>query len=178
MKLPINHKILLSAFMLLCIASVSIAQTNVIGNKSKSSGTNASVDIKKGGQVGIKVNTGKKPVQLLNLNFNITNTLGDSVRFKVNVYDLNGMPGKNLVTQDIISWIPKTGGAVHVDLTPYNVTVKGKVLLAIEWLDNKHQKPEFSAGLLNGGTFTKDTATSEWEKLPVVGIGLNAEVKK
>lgn len=171
---------LLFTFIMLLAAFNVKAQNNIktIGNKARTGNSNASFSVVKGNQLGIKMKAGGKPVQLLSLNFGVENRNQDSIRFKVNVYEYNGTKtSNNYVKQDIIGVIPHGKNRVEVNLAPYNVTVKGSLLVAIEWLDtHKGSEPSFSIGLFNGGTFRYQSG--EWKKIPVAGVDFNMDVKK
>ncbi|WP_439697607.1 hypothetical protein ACFGVS_04295 [Mucilaginibacter sp. AW1-7] len=174
-------------FLLCLVAISSFAQdkTKMIGNKPREGSANNSFSAVKGGQVGIRMNAGRKQVQLLKLNFHAANQSGDSVPFKVNVYKMNGkLPADtNLVVAEIKGTIPKyeNGGhqLVTVDLSPYNVVVSGQILVSIEFLTTKNgSEISFACGLLNGGTFHKEPGIDKWKKIPVVGADFNVLVKK
>lgn len=153
-------------------------KTKTIGNKPREGSSNATFAVVKGQQIGIKMKAGSKPVQLLKLNFGVDNRMRDSIQFKVNVYDFNGdKPGENLVKQDILSAMPKGKNRINVDLSPYNITTKGTILVSIEWLKTQSgSEPSFSIGLFNGGTYRYEN--TEWKKMPVAGADFNVEVKK
>lgn len=168
----------MSALLLTVIFSASAQSgTKVIGNKPRSGSSSSSFDLVKGNQVGIKMNAGRKPVQLLKLNFDVENLTRDSLRFKVNVYDFNNVaPVHNLVTQDILGAIPKGKNRVTVDLEPYNIIAKKNILVSIEWLNSYSGDNHFAIGLFNGGTYKYEN--SEWKKIPVAGVDFNVLVRK
>ena len=153
-------------------------KTKTIGNKPREGSSNASFAVVRGQQLGIKMKAGSKPVQLLKLNFGVDNRMRDSIMFKVNVYEFNGKePGENLVKQNITGVIPKGKDRINVDLSPYNITAKGTILVAIEWLNTQSgPEPSFSIGLFNGGTYRYEV--SEWKKMSVAGVDFNVLVKK
>lgn len=101
----------------------------------------------------------------------------DSLRFKVNVYQFEDVaPGENLVKQEIYGAIPKGKNRIDVDLSPYGITVKGNILVAIEWLKNGSGDNHFAIGLFNGGTYRYEG--NKWKKTPVAGVDFNVLVKK
>lgn len=168
------------ALLLLVAGSFSYAQdkTKRIGNKPRMGSSNSSFSVTKGHQVGIKMNAGRKPVQLLTLNFGVDNRNTDSLKFKVNVYEFKGeQPGENLTTTAIIAAMPPGKNRLDVDLSKFNITAKGDILVAIEFLTSQvGSSPSFSIGLFNGGTYRYEG--SEWKKMPVAGIDFNVLVKK
>jgi hypothetical protein len=173
---------LASAFILLLISIgfLSSAQdkTKRIGNKPRMGSSNSSFSTTKGHQVGIKMNAGRKEVQLMTLNFGVDNRNTDSLKFKVNVYEFKGeQPGVNLATQAIIAAMPPGKNRLDVDLSKFNLKAKGEILVAIEFLTTQPgSSPSFSIGLFNGGTYRYEG--SEWKKMPVAGIDFNVMVKK
>ncbi|GAA4338888.1 hypothetical protein GCM10023149_49230 [Mucilaginibacter gynuensis] len=174
-----NTKLLLAAAMLfLAFGAQAQYKTKRIGNKPRNGSSNSTFAVKKGDQVAIKMDAGKKPVQLLKLDFGANNTRSDTVKFKVNVYPFKDVtPGKNLVTQEIIGQIIPGKQRVEVNLEPYNITASGDILVAIEWLNNRGgAEMSFSIGLFNGGTYHYEIDT--WKKMPVAGVDFNVLVKK
>ncbi|MDN5289525.1 MAG: hypothetical protein JWR38_5799 [Mucilaginibacter sp.] len=190
MRTP-NFKALIT--VLICFIALSgFAQdkTKTIGNKSRQGTTNNSFGIVQGAQVGIKMNAGHKPVELLKLTFHVDNLGKDTIPFKVNVYAMGDkLPqGDNLVKEEIKSSIARekdpsepltSNQLISVDLSPYKIEVKGEVLISVEFLSTMPGKSlGFSCGLLNGGTYYKKNPDTEWKKIPVVGADFNVLVKK
>jgi hypothetical protein len=179
MNLSAKIKHLAAAWLLIATALTAHAQekTKTIGNKPRSGSASSSFNISKGNQVGIKMYAGRKPVQLLQLNFDVENQGADSMKFKVNVYDFNdATPGENLVKQNIYGAVPKGKNKVAVNLEPYSIKVKGHILVAIEWIENNGGDNRFAIGLFNGGTWKYEDG--HWKKMAVAGIDFNVLVRK
>ncbi len=177
----LSHTKHLLTAMIFAIAVIFTASaqdhTKVIGNKPRLGSANSSYDMVKGNQVGIKMNAGHKPVQLLKLNFDADNQGKDSLKFKVNVYEFNEVtPGKNLAGEGVYGYIPSGKGPVTVDLSTYNITAKGHILVAIEWLQTYNTSNQFAVGLFNGGTYHYENGV--WKKTSVAGADFNVLVKK
>lgn len=153
-------------------------KTKRIGNKPRLGSSNSTHSVIKGNQIGIKMEAGRKPVQLLKLDFGVTNNTGKTLKFKVNVYEFNGiMSGENFVKKDIIAEIPVGKNRVDVDLSPYNIEVKRDILATIEWLETVDgASPSFAIGVFNGGSY--EYASGKWKKIPVFGLDFNIIVKK
>ncbi|SDD22424.1 hypothetical protein SAMN05216464_101122 [Mucilaginibacter pineti] len=174
------------ALMLCFVTLNTLAQdkTKTIGNKPRTGSSNTSYDVVQGGQVGIKMSAGSKPVQLLKLDFHVTSRTNDTIPFKVNVYTMDGKLVKdNFVTAEIKGTIKKYDQAqsqlISVDLSPYNVLAKGNILVAVEFLKTQPgSNLGFACGILNGGTYNKYSATHEWKKTPIVGADFSVLVKK
>jgi len=174
LKFIIVFAALTSAFI---ITAQAQDKTKVIGNRPGRGSANSSFAVVKGNQTGIKINAGRKPVQLLQLNLDAESMSNDSLKFKVNVYEFNYVaPGENLVKQPIVGAITKGKNRVSVNLSPYNITVKGHILVAIEWLENNPADNHFAIGLFNGGTYCYEDG--KWKKIPVAGVDFNLRVKK
>jgi len=152
-------------------------KTRRIGNKPRTGSANSSFDLKKGNQVGVKMNIGHKPVQLLKFNFDVENLNTDSLRFKVNVYNFyDDGPREKLFTQDIYGAAPTGKKYVTVDLEPYNLQAKGAILVSIEMLKDYNGDNHFPIGLFNGGTWRYEN--DHWKKLPIAGVDFNMLVRR
>ncbi|MBE9584332.1 hypothetical protein IM792_07725 [Mucilaginibacter sp. JRF] len=172
----------LKAFITVLIISLGLSaqaqKIKTIGNKLRSGTSNTTFSVVKGAEAGIKMKAGKKPVQLLKLTFDVENRQNDSLAYKVNVYQFTDeKAGENLVKQQITGAMAHGKSRQVVDLSTYNIEVSGDILVSIEWLKSS-PGPEvaFSIGLFNGGTYHKDTATGDWEKIPVAGMDFNMQV--
>lgn len=171
--------IMLSSILMLCGVYTSQGQdkTKIIGNRPRSGSANSSFAIIKGNQLGVKMSAGHKPVQLLQLNFDVESLSTDSLRFKVNVYEFNNVaPGDNLAKHNIFGAIPKGKNRIKVDLEPYHIKASGNILVAIEWLKPSTADNHFAIGLFNGGTYCYEE--NKWKKTPVAGVDFNVLVKK
>jgi len=174
--------------LLLCVVSLNgFGQHKIktIGNKPRTGSANSSFSAVKGNQVGIEINAGRKPVQLMQLSFHTKNDSNDSVLVKVNVYKMDGKkPGKiNLVTADVKGFIKCcNAGTVQlntIDLSAYDIKVSGDILVAIEFLETKNDSNiSFACGLFNGGSFYKKADNVTWKKIPVVGADFSVQVRK
>ncbi|MCC8409849.1 hypothetical protein LJ707_13005 [Mucilaginibacter sp. UR6-1] len=164
------------------ILSVTLAaqaqKIKTIGNKLRSGTSNNTFSVVKGGEIGIKMKAGKKPVKLLKLTFDVENRQQDSLPVKVNVYRFTDeKAGENIVKQEITGIIAKGKSRPVIDLSAYNIEASGDILVSIEWLkDSPGPEVAFSIGLFNGGTYHKDSATANWEKIPVAGVDFNMQV--
>ena len=191
--LPLSKIFKLWFICFICFAAFnSQAQdkTKTIGNKPRSGTTNNSFGVVQGAQVGIRMNAGHKPVELMKLSFHVDNLGKDTIPFKVNVYAMGDkLPqGDNLVKEEIKGSIIREkdpngpleyNQLIDVDLSPYRVEVKGDILISVEFLNTIPNKSlGFSCGLLNGGTYYKKNPDTEWKKIPIVGADFNVQVKK
>jgi len=172
-KLTLITALILSAIF----AAKAQTDTKTIGNKQRSGSASTSFDLVKGKQVGIKMNAGRKPVQLLKFNFTVESQCSDTIRFKVNIYEFNYVtPGANLAKQEITGGITRGKHHISIDLEPYNIIAKKELLVAIEFLNDYHCDNHFAIGLFNGGTYHFENGV--WKKLAVAGVDFNLLVRK
>lgn len=171
--------VLFSALTLLTAIAVKAQdKTKMIGNRPRHGSSNSTFSVIKGNQLGIKMSAGRKPVQLLKLDFGVENNTHRDLKFKVNVYEFNGIiSGENLAKEEITGTIPKGKNRVNVDLSPYHMEVKKDILVTIEWLETiSGANPSFAIGLFNGGSYQFEEG--KWKKIPVAGLDFNIMVKK
>ncbi len=175
-----NYRLPLFFSLLILLASFSLQaqeKTKRIGNKPRMGSSNASFLVTKGHQVGIKMKAGRKPLQLLSLEFGANNYIQDSIPFKVNVYQFNKeQPSDSFTKEAIVATVPPGKNRINVDLSKYDIIVKGDILVSIEFLKSMGTSLSFSIGLFNGGTYRYEG--SEWKKMPVAGADFNLTVKK
>jgi hypothetical protein len=106
--------------------------------------------------------------------------LGKTPIFRVNVYAkaADGMPGENILKQNIIIEPKDTVGMVEVDLKPYLVFVSDDVFVTLEWIKDLGNATGlyFSTKLVGSATYFRTTSQAKWEKVSPVGVGLHVEV--
>ncbi len=97
-------------------------ETNLMGNSP-------------GDEIGAHIRI-KQPTYLKSANFNITRVSGDSMIFRVNIYEFNnGEIGDNLLKENVLLESSQEEGIVTVDLTPYQLLIEQDVLLTLENID-------------------------------------------
>jgi len=77
-----------------------------------------------------------KPSVLETFRFYVAANNFDTVRFRINVYDLHkGEPGGSLLQEQVIVTLTgKKSGWVTVDLTPYELYVDKRLAVGVEWI--------------------------------------------
>ena len=153
--------------------------TKVFGNKTDSKffgGKFAPGDL--GSEIAIKIKIKNSPTYLDKFSFNISYNTGDTAAFRVNIYAVkNGLPGKNILTENIILRVNGQAGKMEIDLTKYNVVVKDDIFIALEWIEGKRNSGiVFSAGFINRGTYYRKASQGRWKKNPM-GVGFNITAK-
>ena len=153
--------------------------TKVLGNKTDSKffgGKFAPGDL--GSEIAIKIKIKNDPTYLDKFSFNISYNTEDTATFRVNIYETkNGLPDKNMLTENIILKINGQTGKIEVDLTKYNLLVKDDIFIALEWIEGRDNSGiVFSAGFINKGTYYRKASQGRWKKNPM-GIGFNITAK-
>jgi hypothetical protein len=96
---------------------------------------NGKINQNLGSEVGRRFKV-EKPSRLEAFKFYVVANNFDTVRFRINVYDLKGgEPGDNLLKDNII--ITLTGrqkGLVEVDLRPYDIRADEWLAVGVEWI--------------------------------------------
>lgn len=89
-----------------------------------------------GTQIGALIKV-KKPTMVDKAHFTINRTSGDSLLYRVNIYDFSkGVPGQNLLTENVIIRAPQEKGILSIDLSEFGLILKDDVLLMIEWIQD------------------------------------------
>ena len=153
--------------------------TKVLGNKTDSKffgGKFASGDL--GSEIAIRIKIKDTPTYLDTFSFNISYNTGDTASFRVNIYDVkNGLPDKNILTENIIVRINGQTGKIEIDLSKYDVVVNDDFFVALEWIEGKNNSGiVFSAGFANKGTYYRKASQGRWRKYPM-GVGFNVTAK-
>lgn len=77
----------------------------------------------------------KKPTYIKNANFVLNHAKGDSMLFRVNIYDYStGTAGQKLLPNDILIREKQRKGVITVNLEAYSLVLDGDVLLTLEWI--------------------------------------------
>jgi membrane protease YdiL (CAAX protease family) len=123
-----------------------------------------------GAEIGRKFNLPKGQVQLDSVRFFVSQNNFDTVRLRVNVYQLDGRPSENLLNENIVVELkPQQRGWVKVDLQPYNLVVNEDVVVAVEWIyhGGKGKSLSLPIGMLAGAVhFYKYGSQGRWKKFP------------
>ena len=87
---------------------------------------------KPGDEIGTPIKI-RKPTYLKSAHFTIDRVSGDSMIYRVNIYEFNdGEIGKNLVSENVLLEGVQKQGVVSVNLTPFELVVSEDVLLTLE----------------------------------------------
>ncbi len=131
-----------------------------------------------GGEIASVIRARKKNTRLLNLKFNIIENYSDSLKIRVNVYDYErGIPGKNILAQNIFHTITKKKGKEVIDLEPYDIKVDNDVVVSIELVEVYGSAIYFalSASAYGGQSFTRELSQDSWKIYKRVGMGFSMD---
>lgn len=82
----------------------------------------------------------EKPTRLTGAGFVLNHARGDSLLFRLNIYDYsNGVVGKNLSPGNILIRAQQRTGRFNIDLTDHEIVVENDVFVALEWLKDYDQ---------------------------------------
>jgi hypothetical protein len=120
-----------------------------------------------GGEIGTRIKIKQENTRLKNLSFRVVENISDSLTIRVNIYDYKrGMPGENLLTENIIHTIKQRSGEVSIPLTPYNIVVDDDVVVSIELVRVSGLQIGFAvaASFGKGMGFTRTLSLDKWNK--------------
>ncbi len=129
-----------------------------------------------GGEIASKITVNHRNTLLESLSFNIEENVSDSLLVRVKVYDYyRGVPGKELVTQNIFHTIKKKKGVETIPLKDYNIVVDENIIVSLELVEVYGDAIYFvlSASPYGGLSYTKKASQGDWRIYNDVGISYN-----
>ena len=76
-----------------------------------------------------------RPTYIKSANFVLNHAKGDSLLFRINIYDYqDGKIGEKVLRENVNIAQKQQKGTITVDLTPYDLVLENSVLLSLEWL--------------------------------------------
>ncbi len=149
---------------------------SVLGNTTKLKSVNAgftSNDL--GNEIGEIIKIKKSPTYLKQFNAALNENTSDSVKLRLNIYNVkDGMPDKNLLQQNILITVKKGQDQITVDLETYHIMVEDKFFISLEWIkDTAGHGLKFAASLLSSAIISRETSQAKWEKIGIAGVGFN-----
>lgn len=125
-----------------------------------------------------------KPSQLEKFSFYLADNDFDTVRFRINVYDLKkGKPGDNLLTDNVVvAVVGKSKGWVTVDLAPYDLRVEESLAIGVEWIYGSRGGTVLSLpiGMPVAGSkhFYKYGSRNHWKSFALMSAAMALEVRQ
>ncbi len=153
----------------------------ILGNRSESKNIIAgfaSNDL--GSEVGIRVRIRRSPTLIDAFNVSIAANHYDTLRFRINFYDLkDGMPHERIQKKDIIVETDMKEGLLHIDLREYHIVVYDDFFVSLEWIEDLGAEDGlyFSAGFLGSPIISRKTSQADWDKMSGVSLGFNVNVR-
>ena len=93
-----------------------------------------------GTEIGARIRIDKE-TYIKSAHFPINHASGDSLLFRVNLYDFqNEKAGENLLPQNVIISAVQKKGMIDVDLSEFNLITANDVLLSLEWIKDDNGK--------------------------------------
>ncbi len=134
-----------------------------------------------GAEIGRKFNLPKGQVQLDSFRFYVSRNNFDTVRLRVNLYQLErGRPGRPLLKENIIVELkPRQRGWVGVDLRPFGLVAEGNVVMSVEWVYHAGRGTALSMPIAmpSGGVhFYKFGSQGHWKKFPGMSAAMELMV--
>jgi len=132
-----------------------------------------------GSEVGIKIKIKKSPTYIDDFNVSITHNAHDTIRFRLNFYDVkNGLPNNNILKENIIVKTNMKEGVLTVDLRKYNIVMEDDFIVTLEWLEDLGiDGLRFSMGFLGKAIIHRSTSQAKWEKTRGITIGFNVTAR-
>ena len=89
----------------------------------------------KGHEIGMVLDFGIETVKVEDINLKVYEQSFDTIFFRLHFRSIeNGLPSEELLTENIYLPIFTHSGWQNIDLKKYNILLKGKVALTIEWV--------------------------------------------
>lgn len=152
-------------------------KTKVLGNKNPSKwfGGIGFPSNQLGREIGIKINPKRKPTYIKDFNINIFLNTYDTLKFRVNFYDIkNGVPNNRLFNKNIIVVTTIKEGKLTVDLSEYDIVIEDDFFITIEWIENLGPSDGlfFSKVFKKNALVSRSTSQAKWGTLEKGGIGI------
>ena len=120
-----------------------------------------------GTEVGSKISI-DQPFFVKSAHFVLNHAKGDSMVFRVNIYQIDddNNVGKQLLKEQIIIRKKQKKGTIDLDMEPYNIVLNEDILLCLEWLENDGGRGnlgltfDLKKGKQDSGIYYKSTSHS------------------
>ncbi|MEP0266792.1 carboxypeptidase-like regulatory domain-containing protein [Dokdonia sp.] len=134
-----------------------------------------------GGEIASKIKIKRKQTQLQSLNFMVLENLSDSIRIRVNVYDIDPVfrtPKNNLLNTTIYHTVSKRSGIERIPLSKYKIFTDTDVIVSIELIEIYGERLGFAvAGSANKNpSFTRSISQDYWKPHKAEAMGFTMDV--
>ena len=156
-------------------------KTRILGNETTAKNMTGGFDVDTlGREAGIVIKLKKKyrPAYVLDFRASIAHSDYDTLRFRLNFYDLKrGKPDKKLVQENIIITSTIKSGVIEVDLREYNIVVKDDFCVTLEWIEDFGKEDlNFSISMFGPAFVFRHTSQAYWQKFNIFSPGFNVTV--
>ena len=134
-----------------------------------------------GGEIASKIKIKKKRTQLKSLNFEVLENLSDSIRIRVNVYDIDPIykiPKNNILNTTIYHTVSRRSGIEYIPLSKYKIFTDTDVIVSIELIEIYGDRLGFAiAGSANKShSYTRSISQDYWKPHKNEPIAFTMEV--
>jgi tetratricopeptide (TPR) repeat protein len=134
-----------------------------------------------GGEIASKIKIKKKQTQLKSLNFTVLENLSDSIRVRVNIYNIDPIfriPQKNILNTTIYHTVSRSSGVERIPLSKYKIFTDTDVIVSIELIEIYGERLGFAvAGSGNkNASFTRPISQDYWESHKKQAMGFTIDV--
>lgn len=132
-----------------------------------------------GNEFATKFKIRKRKTILKNIRLSIVENSFDTLRFRLNIYDVKGgRPGAIINTKNIIIFTTRQGSdLLTVDLLPYDIIVNKNFFVSLEWIDNSGEGDvKFSAAFPAREVHFRSTSHAKWKSIKGLGIGMQVTI--
>lgn len=161
-----------------------VVSSKKLKTKKKGNGTESKkfrggfTDSELGNELGIIINIKKRPTYIKDFNAFIVENTSDSMKFRLNFYDVKkGMPGDKIIKEQIVFPIRTKTGKFTFDLSQYNIVMIDDFFVSLELVENFGRKSKkgilFSAGFFGSPFITRETSQGTWKKYKAISLGFN-----
>ncbi|RNC79571.1 MAG: carboxypeptidase-like regulatory domain-containing protein [Balneola sp.] len=120
------------SFTEITVNSNRLGKEKIFGNDSKRKGGTVLSNWRSGDEIATKISF-EKPTYITSANFKISQIVGDSMFFRINIYDFqDGKVGENLIRDNVYLKEKQKTGVVTKDISFLNLILNGDVLLSLE----------------------------------------------
>ena len=154
-------------------------EDEIFGVKNKTRGLSIGFGSRNlGTEIGALISI-KEPVYIKNANFVINHAKGDSLLFRVNIYDYqNGTVKENILKENVLISTKQRRGVITVDLTLLDLILTNDVLLTLEWIkdDNGKGNSDITFDTKKAkrlkGVYVKKSSIGEFKEMPYINSKL------
>jgi len=132
-----------------------------------------------GNELGTIIKIEDGPVSINKININIYKNPLKVFKFRINIYNLSeGIPDKNILSENIIVECKKNRGVFIIDVSKYAIVADKDIFVSMEWIENSIERNLYFSTTPNGSkTFSRYTSQATWFEEQNVSLGLNISVK-